>query len=62
MVHILVNPSSSTARVSRNLKNPTIFAEVIAILELTRSTRMDISIFKYYVTQNKHFEAVQNNV
>ena len=43
MAHILINPSLSAARASKNVFNPTIFAEVIAILEPARSMRMDIS-------------------
>ena len=52
MAHILINQSLSAASVSMNFFNLAIFVEVIAILELARSTRMDISIEAYFVEKN----------
>ena len=43
MAHIFINQSLGAARVSRIFFNPAIFAEVIAILEPARSTRMDVN-------------------
>ena len=48
MVYNFVNPS---LRAVSTYRDPTFFAEVIAILEVARSPQMDISTYTLYMVQ-----------